>query len=61
MEEAPTVMASTASATASSELEASKKMLSAMEMTRRVIGGRAGGGVGLDVDVAVVGDGDGDG
>ena len=39
---APTVTARTASATASSSREASKKMLSATAMTRRVIGGRAG-------------------
>ncbi len=40
--------ARTASATASSSREASKKMLSVTEMTRRVIGGRAAGtGFGL--------------
>ena len=42
-EGAPTVTARTASATASSSREASKKMLSATEMTRSVTGGRAGG------------------
>ena len=41
-EEAPTVTASTASATASSWREASKKMFSPTEMTRRVMGGREG-------------------
>ena len=41
-EGAPTVTASTASATASSSREASKKTLSPTEMTRSVIGGRAG-------------------
>ena len=38
--EAPTVTARTASATASSSREGSKKMLSLTAMTRRVIGGR---------------------
>lgn len=41
-EEAPTVTARTASATASSSREGSKKMLSLTAMTRRVIGGRVG-------------------
>ena len=41
-EGAATVTASTASATASSWREASKKMFSPTDMTRRVIGGREG-------------------
>lgn len=57
-EGAETVTARTASATASSEREGSKKMLLAMEMTRRVIGGREGGREGLGLFlVVVVGDG----
>ena len=61
--EAAIVTARTASATASSARVASKKMLSAMAMTRRVIGGRelgwAGGvlGLGFVVGLVVVGGG----
>ena len=52
--------ARTASATASSSREASKKMLLATEMTRRVIGGRAAGRGMCDLflmSVGVLGDG----
>lgn len=49
----PTVTASTASATASSSREASKKMFSPTEMTRSVIGGRAGGFLALALALAL--------
>lgn len=56
-EEVPTVTARTASETASSSREGSKKMLSLTAMTRRVMGGRVGKGFDDLASVLVLGGG----